>query len=248
MGMADFSDRYPSEVSGGQKRRAAIARALAAEPKLLLLDEPFVHLDRVVRSKLMVDLRRLVDETKIPAVLVTHDLDVAAQIADEISVMERGCVVQVGSREKVLFEPASPAVVRLFGDANIMVGEVVEFAGGLWHTETNGLIWKIPYIGELKRGQRVEVVIRSGAVKILKPDKPIPDELAVNTMEATLVHVDRRPDLVWAGFALGNGSVLTGSIPTDIFDRSGIQPGNGCEIGVTLDGIRFFPDLEQALN
>ena len=241
MGLAGFANRYPDQVSGGQKRRAAIARALASEPRTLLLDEPFVHLDRVVREKLLIDLRSLVREKGIPTLLVSHDLNVAAQIADTISVMEEGKIVQAGTRNEVLFEPATLGVVRLFGDSNILEGRIIEESGGLWRAETDGVCWRIPYIGALESGQRVEIVIRSGAVKILKPERPVPEALAMNTHPAVLVWVDRRPDLVSVRFGLTEAVVLTASIPTDVFDRSGLREGERCDVAVTLDGMMLFP-------
>jgi ABC-type sulfate/molybdate transport systems ATPase subunit len=244
-GMEDFADRYPGQVSGGQKRRAAIARALAAEPKVLLLDEPFVHLDRVVRGKLITDLTRLVADRQIPTLLVTHDLDIAAQMADEISIMEDGVVVQAGSKQEVLFEPASSGVARLFGNANILRGRVNGVAGGLWHTETDGILWKVPFIGDLEIGQKIEVVIRSGAVKILKPNLPVPEALALNAKSVRVKKIDRRPETVIAAFVLSNQVVLTGSFPTDVFDRAGLRVGDDCEIAVTLEGIRLFPEHSQ---
>jgi ABC-type sulfate/molybdate transport systems ATPase subunit len=244
MGLTGFADRYPDQVSGGQRRRAAIARALASEPRTLLLDEPFVHLDRVVREKLLVDLRSLVREKGIPTLMVTHDLNVAAQIADTISVMEDGKIVQAGTRNEVLFEPATPGVVRLFGDSNILEGRIIRESGGLWQTETDGVCWQIPHIGALEDGQRVEVVIRSGAVKILKPERPVPEALALNTHPALLVWIDRRPDLVSARFSLADAVVLTASIPTDVFDRSGLRAGERCDVAVTLDGMMLFPFRE----
>jgi ABC-type sulfate/molybdate transport systems ATPase subunit len=240
-GIEKFAERYPSQVSGGQRRRAAIARALAAEPKVLLLDEPFVHLDRVVREKLITDLTQLVQDRGIPTLLVTHDLDVAAQIADEISVMEDGRVVQAGEKLDVLFKPASSGVVRLFGNANILSGRVTGVSGGLWSVQTNGILWKIPYIGDLQVGQNVEVVIRSGAVKILKPELPVPEALALNVKRARVVKIDRRPETVLAEFALSSTLILTGAVPTDVFDRSGLSSDHTCDVGVTLDGIMLFP-------
>ncbi len=241
MGLRNLVDRYPSEVSGGQKRRAAIARALASEPALLLLDEPFVHLDRVVRSKLMDDLTALVEEHQVPAILVTHDLDVAATVADSISVMEDGEIIQSGSREEVLFRPVSGGLARLLGDVNILTGKVAGESSGVWEVTAVNSVWFVPHLGLLPIGQEVEVVIRTGSVKIIKQDMEVPESLSLNVRSASVAMIDRRPDFYWVQFGLDSGGTITGRIPSDTFRRTGLNEGDSCTISITADGISLFP-------
>jgi ABC-type Fe3+/spermidine/putrescine transport system ATPase subunit/ABC-type sulfate transport system permease component len=125
LGLNGLERRYPDELSGGQARRVAIARALAIEPSILLLDEPFTGLDAPVRDGLRRELRRLQHETELTTVLVTHDPEEAAMLADEIIVLSDGRVLQAGSREAVFGAPDSPEVARLLGIANTHVGTVV---------------------------------------------------------------------------------------------------------------------------
>lgn len=241
MGLQSLVDRYPSEVSGGQKRRAAIARALASEPALLLLDEPFVHLDRVVRSKLMKDLAHLVEEHQVPAVLVTHDLDVAATVANTISVMEAGEIIQSGTRDEVLFQPVTGGLAKLLGDVNILDGEVLGESSGFWKVAVADAVWFVPHFGPLEMGQRVEVVIRTGSVKIIKQDMDVPGSLSLNARSARVGSVDRRPDFFWLKFDLESGGNITGQVPSDTFQRTGLDKGDPCTISVTADGISLFP-------
>lgn len=241
MGLEPLADRYPSEVSGGQKRRAAIARALASDPRLLLLDEPFVHLDRVVRSKLMEDLSHLVQEHQLPAILVTHDLDVAARVAKSISVIEAGEVIQSGSRDDVLFRPVTGGLARLLGDVNILAGKVGGESSGVWKVAAAGEVWSVPHLGFLEIGQEVEVVIRTGSVKIIKPELEVPESLALNLRRASVCWVDRRPDFYWVRYELRSGTTITGRIPSDTFNRAGLREGDPCTISVTADGISLFP-------
>jgi sulfate/thiosulfate transport system ATP-binding protein len=113
-----FGHRYPAQLSGGQRQRMALARALAPEPQVLLLDEPFGALDARVRAELRDWLRRLHDEVHVTTVFVTHDQDEAMDVADEVAVLNRGRIEQVGSPTELYDRPASEFVLRFVGDAN----------------------------------------------------------------------------------------------------------------------------------
>ena len=114
-----LADRYPPQLSGGQRQRIALARALAVEPKVLLLDEPFGALDAKVRKDLRRWLRRLHDELHITSVFVTHDQEEALEVADRIVVMNHGKVEQIGSPQEVYDKPASPFVYQFLGNVNL---------------------------------------------------------------------------------------------------------------------------------
>ncbi|MCU1719453.1 sulfate/molybdate ABC transporter ATP-binding protein [Pseudomonas sp. 5P_3.1_Bac2] len=119
-----LSDRYPEQLSGGQRQRIALARALAVEPKVLLLDEPFGALDAKVRKELRRWLARLHEEVHLTSVFVTHDQEEAMEVADRIVVMNKGVVEQIGSPGEVYENPASDFVYHFLGDANrLYVGE-----------------------------------------------------------------------------------------------------------------------------
>lgn len=113
-----LGDRYPEQLSGGQRQRIALARALAVEPKILLLDEPFGALDAKVRKELRRWLARLHEEINLTSVFVTHDQEEAMEVADRIVVMNKGAVEQVGSPGDVYDQPASDFVYHFLGDSN----------------------------------------------------------------------------------------------------------------------------------
>jgi sulfate transport system ATP-binding protein len=113
-----LADRYPPQLSGGQRQRIALARALAVEPKVLLLDEPFGALDAQVRKDLRRWLRRLHDELHITSVFVTHDQEEALEVADRIVVMNKGQVEQIGSPQEVYDNPTTPFVYQFLGNVN----------------------------------------------------------------------------------------------------------------------------------
>jgi sulfate transport system ATP-binding protein len=120
-----FGDRYPSQLSGGQRQRMSLARALAPEPRVLLLDEPFGALDARVRAELREWLIRLHDVVHVTTVFVTHDQEEAMEVADQIAVLNHGRLEQVGPPRELYDEPASEFVMRFVGDANHVGGALV---------------------------------------------------------------------------------------------------------------------------
>jgi sulfate transport system ATP-binding protein len=113
-----LAKRYPSQLSGGQRQRMGLARALAVDPSVLLLDEPFGALDAQVRTELRAWLRRLHEETHTTTVIVTHDQEEAMEVADEVVVMQRGRVEQVGGPRELYDRPANEFVMTFVGQAN----------------------------------------------------------------------------------------------------------------------------------
>ncbi|WP_028604745.1 sulfate/molybdate ABC transporter ATP-binding protein [Ottowia thiooxydans] len=132
-----LADRYPSQLSGGQRQRIALARALAVEPKVLLLDEPFGALDAKVRKELRRWLRRLHDELHVTSIFVTHDQEEALEVADRVVVMNKGNIEQVGTPQQVWEQPATPFVYGFLGDVNLFHGRA---SGGQMQVGD----WRIP--------------------------------------------------------------------------------------------------------
>ncbi len=121
-----LENRMPKMLSGGQQQRVALARALAREPEVLLLDEPFSAVDQVTRRKLRLELLELIRKLKTPIILVTHDLDEAAMLGDEICVIHNGTGLQTGLPNDVIRHPNSALVARLMDVRNLFEGELIE--------------------------------------------------------------------------------------------------------------------------
>jgi sulfate transport system ATP-binding protein len=115
VGLSGYAERYPNQLSGGQRQRMALARALAVEPRVLLLDEPFGALDAKVRTELREWLRRLHDEVHVTTILVTHDQEEAMSVADHIAVMDHGRIEQVGGPVELYDRPANRFVMGFLG-------------------------------------------------------------------------------------------------------------------------------------
>ncbi len=131
VGLPDVGKRYPDQLSGGQRQRIALARALAPQPELLLLDEPFAAIDAKVRKELRTWLRETIDKIGITSIFVTHDQDEAIEVADEIVITNQGRVEQVGSPSEIYLEPATAFVAQFIGQS-VMIedyGRLKGFAG-----------------------------------------------------------------------------------------------------------------------
>ena len=138
-----LADRYPAQLSGGQRQRIALARALAVEPKVLLLDEPFGALDAKVRKELRRWLRRLHDELHVTSIFVTHDQEEALEVSDRVVVMNKGNIEQIGSPQAVWEQPASPFVYSFLGDVNVL-----QLAQGHTYIRPHDLQVRRPEAGE----------------------------------------------------------------------------------------------------
>jgi sulfate/thiosulfate transport system ATP-binding protein len=123
--LSGFADRYPAQLSGGQRQRMALARALAAEPSVLLLDEPFGALDARVRKELRSWLRRLHDDVHVTTIFVTHDQEEAMEVAEQIVVMNDGRIEQIGEPHELYDEPANEFVMSFIGPVNRLGDEFI---------------------------------------------------------------------------------------------------------------------------
>jgi sulfate/thiosulfate transport system ATP-binding protein len=150
-----LANRYPSQLSGGQRQRVALARALAAEPRVLLLDEPFGALDAKVRKELRDWLRRLHDKVHLTSLFVTHDQEEAMAVADQIVVVNKGRIEQVGSAEEIYNRPATPFVMSFVGPVNVLsAGHPLANSAQVRNEETGAMFIRphdvliVPQVGE----------------------------------------------------------------------------------------------------
>ncbi len=126
MGLAAFADRSAAQLSGGQQQRLALARALVAEPRLLLLDEPLSNLDALLREQMRSELRRLQKDVGVTAVYVTHDQSEALALSDRIAVMHNGRIAQIGTPQQIYHQPGNAFVATFVGRSNLLRGALLE--------------------------------------------------------------------------------------------------------------------------
>ena len=164
VGLAGYHERYPSQLSGGQRQRMALARALAVEPKVLLLDEPFGALDATVRKELRSWLRRLHDDVHVTTIFVTHDQEEAMDISDQIVVVNEGRIEQIGTPRELYEDPVNEFVMTFVGEVNQLGDELIrphdlEILDAPNGSTQEGLIDRIVHLGfEV----RVELTLEDG--------------------------------------------------------------------------------------
>jgi len=242
--LAGLEDRVPAALSGGQQQRVAVARALAREPKVLLLDEPFSAVDRATRQRLYRELAELKRDLAMPVILVTHDLDEALMLADRLCVLHQGRTLQSGEPYAVMTRPESVEVAQLVGLRNVFR------AGVLGHDEGRGMT-TIEWRGHrlearlqtaFAPGTQVTWVIPQGHIVLHRRDRPSRGErenpvsgpvieclpLGENVALTVAVNGPDRPPLFL-------------NIPAHVARRNDIAAG--VEIGLSLlaDGIHLMP-------
>ncbi|MDX1519958.1 MAG: ABC transporter ATP-binding protein, partial [Gammaproteobacteria bacterium] len=169
-----LQDRLPSQLSGGQQQRVALARALARNPEVLLLDEPFSSVDKSTRKKLIRELFQIKQQLHLPVILVTHDLDEARVLADQLCIIHHGKTLTQGKPDEVISRPVNAEVARLVGHSNLFSAEIVE------HSPENNITrirWKNTVLEaglhpEFTPGTTVDWLIPSDSIILHRVDRP----------------------------------------------------------------------------
>jgi molybdate transport system permease protein len=222
-------DRYPEQLSGGQRQRVSLARALARDPRAVLLDEPFSALDAPVRTELRRELRRLQHETGLSTILVTHDPEEAAMLADEIMVISHGRVLQTGPCATVYRRPASVEVGRLLGIDNLVAGFAADdgtlvTAAGPVKVATGfpagtHVLWRAA-----PEGLRLTPPLAAAAGELLG---------IVDLGTGIVTEVIDLGRVIELTVAIGPGLELRARSVADL----GLAPGSTCRVGVDVDAV-----------
>ena len=173
LGIAHLRGRNTRSLSGGEAQRTSLARALALEPEILLLDEPFAALDPATREALLRDFQPILNESKVTAVFVTHDRNEAFGLAGRIAVLHQGRLAQIGARDDVFHRPGSEIVADVVGTENSLPGVVEDCAGGLASIRINQV--RLRVAGQFEPGTRVVVCLRPESLMISRDNFPTSD-------------------------------------------------------------------------
>jgi sulfate transport system ATP-binding protein len=215
-----MAKRYPAQLSGGQRQRIALARALAVEPQVLLLDEPFGALDAQVRAELRRWLRKLHDEIHVTSVFVTHDQEEALEVADRIVVMNKGKIEQSGTPDQVYEHPANPFVLNFLGNVNLFHGRL--------HQASD----------QHEAGENAVSYVRSHDIEIERSQQ---DSTA---LKAEIKHIQKLGPAVRITLAItGNAEFVEAELTRDVFQNLGLQQGE--QVYVRPRQVRVFVEDYQ---
>ncbi len=223
VGLVGYADRVPAQLSGGQRQRVALAQALASDPRLLVLDEPFSAVDAPVRERLRRDLLGLLDAFRVPLVFVTHDFGEAYLLGQTIVLLSGGRVVQAGTPAEVAAHPRTATVARLVGATNILEARVVEAARGWLTLQAGGLGMRAAGPADAgaapgRGGATVPVCVRPEDVRLVAPQPDLPTAVVRRVL----------PRNGSATVLLSAGDVaLEASVP-------GVPPAVGARVGVEV--------------
>ena len=229
MGSPGILERKPTALSGGQQQRIALARALVVRPKVLLLDEPLSNLDAKVRQRLRIEVRRLQRQVGITTIYVTHDQEEALSMADQVVVMDRGLVRQVGTPEDIYRAPSTAFVAEFLGVTNVLAGCV---AGNGEGVEVAGIL--VPGAVEGARpGDAVTVVFKADAAIVLD-GAPAGDAV---TFEGDLVEV----------LFVGSGYRHCVTIGGEMLLADAPHPANGrrARVAVPRHEVKMYPGTPE---
>jgi molybdate transport system ATP-binding protein len=235
VGAADLAGRMPRQLSGGQAQRVALARALAAEPDVLLLDEPLAGLDIAVAGAMRRVLRRVLTRDGRSAVLVTHDLVDVATLADRVAVIDGGRIAEAGPTASVLTAPRSPFGAR-FAGVNLVVG--VAGPGGVVHA--GGRDWHGVVATEVAAGEPAVALFRPAAVAVYRER---PQGSPRNTVEVTVAEVDSSGPAVRvrAGDQPGGAPGLAADITAESAAELRLAPGDRIHMAVKAQEVALYP-------
>ncbi|APF39295.1 ABC transporter ATP-binding protein [Chelatococcus daeguensis] len=225
VGLSHLADRRPSQLSGGQQQRVAVARTIAIEPKVLLLDEPLSNLDAKMRVQVRRELRDLQQRLGLTTIFVTHDQEEANTICDRIAVMNDGAVQQVGSPMELYEKPANLFVASFLGTANIVPGRVIEEGGARLFEIDAGVRLPIP----------AHVTVPEGAKLVFRPQHASlgADGARDVSLPGTVLHSEFLGSTVRYGVKVGSAEV---SIDVPFQSGEAIhKPGAAVEVGLSLN-------------
>lgn len=243
-----LGERRPHQLSGGQRQRVAVARALAGEPSLLLLDEPFSAVDQATRRRLQRELALLRRRIDVPTVLVTHDLGEATALADRICVMHGGITLQSGTPEELLHRPQSEPVARLVGLQNIYRGSVVEHRRNpaLSVLRWRDYLLEVAPIARFPQGAQVSWVIHPSHVYLHRRGRPSRGEREnpVCGVVGELVHMGEN-SLVEMHVDGDAQTPLNFSVSRHAAERNELRTGADLKVSLLARGIHLIASTEH---
>ena len=253
LGLSTLTSRYPADLSGGQQQRVALARALATDPDVLLLDEPFSALDAPLRRELSTELGQTLREWGKLAVLVTHDLPEAYQIADMVVLYEHGSTTGAVPKNDLLWNPSSERVARLIGARNVLRATIADASG-----ESIVLDWRGGRLEaarspshplHARAGDALAFFVRPEYVRLIRKNRPVTDGLRQTNLFNGDIVGERDEGTTWVLFfkLARPGQPSRGSydleieIPKLVYERLGIATDRHWDVSIHPGSIQVLP-------
>jgi len=253
LGLGPLSSRYPSDLSGGQQQRVALARALATDPDVLLLDEPFSALDAPLRRELSAELGQTLREWGKIAVLVTHDLPEAYQIADMVVLYEQGGTTPAVSKNDLLWNPSSERVARLIGARNILRATIADASGDSiildWRGGRLEAARSPSHSLHARTGDSLAFFVRPEYVRLIRKNRPVTDALRHTNLFHGEIVGERDEGTTWVLFfrLARDGAPSQGAydleieIPKLVYERLGISTDRHWDVSIHPGSIQVLP-------
>jgi len=238
--LSGLDDRRPHQLSGGQRQRVAVARALARDPVILLLDEPFSAVDQMTRRRLQRELAGLRERLDIPMLLVTHDLDEASALADRMVILHDGRTLQDGRPEDVMAQPDSALVARLVGHENILDVEILEHhpEAGESLVQWDGRVLRVPYTDAVSEGSKVACVVPGASILLMRLDRP-PARQPDNPLDGFIAERAVLGERVILRVELTDGGRLRFPVPLHVSRRMGLEPGSRVRLDLVKEALHL---------
>ena len=189
VGLEGMEGRMTNQLSGGQQQRVALARALVLEPGVLLFDEPLSNLDAKLRVSMRTEIRRIQQKAGITAIYVTHDQSEAMALSDQIIIMEKGVVAQIGTPQEIYYHPASEFVADFIGEANFLRGILVSKNGDGGEVDISGIRIAVEGVGDLEQGAKCSLVLRPESA-VIAGDGQLPCEVTLSCFMGSYQHYE----------------------------------------------------------
>lgn len=234
VGLAHLAARYPNELSGGEQQRVGLARAMVADPALVLFDEPLSNLDADLRERLRVQIATATREAGSTAIYITHDQAEAFALADRIGVLNAGRLEQVGTPEEIYHRPISPFVARFTGITGRLTGPVISCHDSQVLVRAAGEQILCRAGTTLVPGEIASIYIRPAAARLT------PAEDSFTGPAGVVV------DVAYRGRGYDHVIDCAGSVLTSVFDTHPRQRGSRCRVSLDPDGCSAFPDPDTA--
>jgi iron(III) transport system ATP-binding protein len=234
VGLGDLGARRPGQLSGGQQQRVALARTIAIEPKVLLLDEPLSNLDAKLRIHMRVELLALQRKLGITTIFVTHDQEEALSIADRVAVLDQGVIQQVGTPVELYDTPANRFIATFVGTINLLRGTLEKAGGGLvFRSETLG---EIAIASGTASAGPAEIAIRPHAMQLAAPGKPL--DAGRTWLDGTVSEREFLGEFVRYYVKVGTAELVVDQ--PHYMGEPGIAPGARVRVGINPAQIKIL--------